>query len=72
MRRNRETTLAVVGLVLAVVFVAGAAWSLATDAGRWSVARMVVAVLYAGYAVWFYVRARRRDRAAASGDPRLR
>ena len=67
--RGRDTLLAWVGLVLAVVFVAGAAWSLATDAGRWSVARLVVALLYAAYAVWFFLRARRAERGRAAGPP---
>lgn len=59
--RRRETPFAYAGLLLAVLFVAGAAASLATDGvGRWSVARLVVALLYAAYAVWFLLRARRQ------------
>ena len=68
-RRTGEMTLAYVCLVLAVLFVAGAAASLATDRGDWSVARLVVALAYAGYAVWFFLRARRRNGAAAAADP---
>ena len=64
--RTRETPFAYAGLVLAVVFIAGAAGALATDGGRSSVARLVVALVYAAYAVWFFLRARRRDRAADS------
>jgi putative copper export protein len=67
--RPRETPLAYAGLVLAVLFVAGALGSLSTDRGGWAVARLVVALLYAAYAVWFWLRARRRDRAADAADP---
>ena len=68
--RRPETPFAYVGLVLSVVFVAAAAASLATDGdGRWAVARLVVALLYAAYAVWFFLRARRRDHAAAAAEP---
>ena len=64
--RSRETPFAYAGLVLAVLFVAGALGLLLTDGGGWALARLVVALVYAGYAVWFWRRARRRDKAAAA------
>ena len=70
--RPRETTFGYVGLVLAVLFIAGAAGTLATEGGGWSVVRLVVALVYAAYAVWFFLRARRRDRARDAADPRGR
>ena len=63
--------MAAVFLVLGIILVLAATGSVVTDGGRWSVPRLVVAVLYAAYAVWFFLRARRRDRAAdAGGAPR--
>lgn len=56
-------------LVVGAVLVLAAAVAVATDGGRWSVPRLVVALLYAAYALWFFLRARRRD-ADAGGAPR--
>jgi uncharacterized membrane protein len=67
--RRRETPFAYVGLVLAAVFVLAASTGLATGGGRWAVVRLLVAVAYAAYALWFFLRARRRDRAADAAGP---
>ena len=69
---SRETPIAYVGLALAVVFLAGAAGLLVTDGGGWSWVRLAVAVTYAGYAVWFFLRARARDRARAAAETQQR
>jgi hypothetical protein len=70
-RRGRQTPLAYAALILAAVFLVAAGASWGSERSGSNVARLVVAVLYAAYAVWFWRRARRQDAAADAADPRL-
>lgn len=69
--RAREGPFARIFLIVAVGLLAAAAFDWTDGSDRWTVARTVVAAVYAAYAFWFFLRARRRDRAAdAAGPPR--
>lgn len=67
--RADETPMAYAFLVMAALLLVAAAFSWGPEWDGWTVARTVVAVAYAPFAVWYFLRARRRDRAARAACP---